>query len=306
MKNIQAKIRTYCAEFLKHQWVHIFLIGFVLCVALIPQPTLAQGLNWEGQTGAFVTPFAYTISSPQSGVGKPEAGFHYLNAGEIIGHNLQASVTAGAFKRLEFGYTRSFNAGGNVAGLSPLFDKGFNAFHAKLNVVPENAGKQNWMPAISVGGIVRSQVEHVGGAIAGKSTTNGDVYVVATKTVTKIKKLPFLVNFGYKATNSSLFAIAGNAPAWRGRAFGAVGFVVPGPGKSTLVFGSEFAQQPRDITGLPGAVMPTTLTYFVRVLPKKEIPLALDFGIAQAAGKIMPGVDLKARAQFAMGISYRF
>jgi len=34
--------------------------------------------------------------------------------------------------------------------------------------------------------------------------------------------------------------------------------------------------------------------------------IALDVGIAQAVGNVLPGLDLRARAQFAMGVSYRF
>jgi hypothetical protein len=34
--------------------------------------------------------------------------------------------------------------------------------------------------------------------------------------------------------------------------------------------------------------------------------LNFDFGIAQAAGKVAPGIDLKARHQFGLGVSYGF
>jgi len=189
--------------------------------------------------------------------------------------------------------------------LSPLFDGGFNTFHGKVNVVPENSGKKNWVPAISIGFVARTQVKRVGGVIGNQSTTNGDIYVVGTKTITQIKGLPILLNFGLKATNSSLWGIAGNASAWQGRAFGAAAFVVTGPSKSTLIFGSEIAQQPKYIAGLQRATLPPTMTYFVRIIPAK-VPMALDFGIAQVAGTITPGVNLKARAQFAMGLSYQF
>lgn len=265
-----------------------------------------QGLNWEGQTGAFITPFAYTSASEKDKVGRPQIAFHYLNAGEVVGNSFQASVTVGMFKRAEFGYTRSINSKGNNAALSPLFDSSFNTFHGKVNVVEENTKKKNWVPAISAGFAVRSQVKRVGGVINDKSTTNGDVYVVGTKTITSIKNLPILLSFGYKVTNASIFGVAGNASTWQGRAFGAAAFVVKGPEKSTLIFGAEFAQQPKHIKGLQGATVPTSFAYFVRIVPSEKIPLNLDFGIAQVAGTITPGVNLKARSQFAMGISYRF
>ena len=65
-------------------------------------------------------------------------------------------------------------------------------------------------------------------------------------------------------------------------------------------------QEPRHVDGLPGATIPTTLTYFARVIPQAETPLNIDFGVAQIANRISLGVELKVRSQFATGISYRF
>jgi hypothetical protein len=278
------------------------LIAASVTVPFLVAPiSKAQNLNWEGQTGAFVTPFAYTSASPGNGFGHPAGSFHYLDGGEVIGGLYQVSATEGFLKRFEAGYTHSFESAGNTAGLSPLFYGGFNIFHGKANLLPENAWKHNFLPAISVGFVVRSQVAH----ITSNDKTNGDAYVVATKTITQIKGLPIVVNGGIKGTNASVLGIAGNSPSWQGRGFGAVGFVLPGP-KSKLVVGSEVLQEPHFIQGVPGATLPTTLTYFVRVLPSTERPFNIDFGVAQAAGNIAPGTDIKARAQFAFGISYKF
>lgn len=284
---------------------HVLAAFFVVSFLAAPI-THAQSLNWEGQTGAFVTPFAYTSASSAHGFGLPAVSFHYLNGGNVIGGLYQASATVGFLGRFEVGYTRAFNSAGSTAELSPLFNGGFNIFHGKANLVPENAGKHNYLPALSVGFVARSQVRHVGGVITGKDTTNGDVYLVATKTITQTKAVPIVVNFGFKVTNASVFGVAGNAPAWQGRLFGAVGFVLPGPAKTKLVVGSEVAQQPHHIQDLPGATVPTTLTYFVRVLLPTERRLNIDFGVAQAAGQVLPGANIQARAQFATGISYRF
>ncbi len=266
----------------------------------------AQNLNWDGQTGAFVTPFAYTSGSSAHGVGRPAISFHYLNGGEVIGNNYQISATFGFLKRFEAGYTRSLNSAGSTPGLSPLFEGGFNTFHAKGALVSENAGKKNYLPAISVGFVARTQVRHVGGVITGKDTTNGDVYLVATKTITQTKAVPIVINAGIKGTNAAVHGIAGNAADWQARGFGAVGFVLPGPAKSKIVVGSEVAQEPHHIENLPGATLPTTLTYFARIIPSTERAFNVDFGIAQAAGEVLPGANIKARHQFATGISYRF
>lgn len=282
------------------------LLLTVFMLSLSAQRGAAQGLNWEGQTGAFITPFAYTSQSPAKGVGHPQLAFHYLNTGSVVGNDFQASVTLGFVGRAEVGYTRAIASAGNNTSFSPLFKEGFNIVHAKVNLVPENANKSKAIPAISVGFVARTQVKRVGGVLTNKETTNGDVYVVATKTITQIKGLPILLNFGVKATNASLMGIAGNAPEWTARMFGAAAFVVKGPSKSLIILGSEFAQQPHFIKDLPGATIPTTMTYFVRLIPSSEIPLNFDFGVAQAANKIAPGVALGARNRFAMGISYRF
>jgi hypothetical protein len=259
----------------------------------------AQSLNWEGQTGVFVTPLAYTAAS------KPVVAYHYLDAGDVLGGFHTASVTEGLFGRAEFGYTRTFHQPGDTTGLSQLWDGGFNIVHGKVNVVPENAGKNKWLPAISAGFVARTQDRHVSGVLGNRNYNNADFYLVATKTVTQIKPLPLVLNLGYKATNASVFGLAGNAPAYKGRVFGAAALVVKGPAKSQLIFGSEFAQQPREVQNLPGAIVPTTITYAARIVPLPErAKFNIDFGVAQAAGWILPGVNLQARHQFALGVSY--
>ena len=274
-------------------------------LAIGPVGVSAQSLNWEGQTGVFITPLAYTASSPNNGFGKPIVAYHFLDAGPVLGTFHQASVTVGLLGRIEFGYTRTIHGDGSTAGLSPLWTSGFNTVHGKVNVVSENAAKKKWVPAISAGFVARTQVRNVGGVIANKDTTNGDLYVVASKTVTQVKHLPLVFNLGYKGTNASVFGLAGNAPGFTGRVFGAGAFVLNGPGKSTLIFGSEFAQEPRGVQNLPGAIVPTTITYAARIVPLAEHrKFNVDFGVAQAAGTIEPGVNLRARHQFALGISY--
>ena len=270
-------------------------------------PLSAQSLNWEGQTGVFITPLAYTASSTKTGIGNPVIAYHYLNAGPVLGDFHQASVTIGFLSRGEIGYTRSIHKAGDTAGLSPLWGKGFNIYHGKLNLVPENSGKRAWLPAISIGSVLRTNVHNVGGAIRNTDTHNADFYVVASKTVTQVKGLPFVLNLGYKATNASVYGLAGNAPDYKGRLFGAAAFVLPGPGKSQIILGSEFSQEPREVQDLPGADVPTTLTYAVRIVPSPaHAKLNVDFGVAQAANHVAPGVDLKARHQFALGVSYGF
>jgi hypothetical protein len=273
----------------------------------------AQSLNWEGQTGIFVTPLAYSVPSSDKGFGMPAVAYHYLDGGQVLGGFHQVSVTMGAFGRLEFGYTRNLHQDGSTAGLSNLWDSGFNVFHGKLNLLQE---RRTWRPAVSVGFVARSQVRNVGGEIEGKNKSNADFYLVATKTVTQIRSLPLVFNLGFKATNASLLGLVGNAPAYQGRLFGAAAFALKGPGKSTILIGSELMQEPRRVQDVPAATVPTTITYAVRVVPAGALPLhswgvespklTIDLGLAQAAGNVAPGVNLQARHQFALGVSYGF
>jgi hypothetical protein len=282
----------------------ILLIAGVAWLVSSVAPATAQSLNWEGQTGVFITPLAYTAASPKTNLGIPILGFHFLNAGDVLGSFYTTSATVGLLGRAEFGYTRVFHQDGSTPSLSSLWNGGFNIVHGKVNVLPENLGKHNWVPALSAGFVARSQVPYVAGVLANGTNTNADFYLVATKTVTQTKHVPLVLNLGYKATNASVFGLAGNAPAYRGRLFGAAAFVVKAPGKGQLIFGSEFAQQPRDVKDLPGAIVPTTITYAARFVPSEHTKFNIDFGVAQAAGEILPGVDLHARHQFALGISY--
>jgi hypothetical protein len=273
----------------------------------------AQSLNWEGQTGVFVTPLAYTVPSQEKGLGAPVVAYHYVNAGQVLGGFHQVSVTEGAFDRIELGYTRNFHQDGSTAGLSSLWSNGFNIFHGKVIVKREG---RNWVPAFSVGFVARTQVHNVGGVIQNKDTANADFYVVATKTATKIRKLPLVFNVGFKATNASLLGLVGNAPGYQGRVFGAAALAFRGPGRSTIMLGSEFLQEPRRVEGLPGIVVPSTITYAVRIVPAGALPLhgwgvesprlTIDLGVLQAAGNVAPGVNLQARHQFALGVSYGF
>ena len=267
----------------------------------------AQNLGLEGETGIYVVPLAYTAASPRNNLGLPVIGYHFLDAGSVIGNFSNISVTEGAFGRIEFGYTRVVHTTADNPALSPLWHNGFNIAHGKVNLIHENLGKHGWIPAISAGFLVRTQVHNVGGAIADKDTHNEDVYIVASKTITQIKGLPIILSGGERGTNAELWGMGGNATRFQARAFGAVAFVFKGPARSKVIFPIvEVAQQPPHPEHLGAAVIPTTFTYSMRVVPIPERKLNIDFGFGQIANHIMPGVDLQARHQVALGISYGF
>jgi hypothetical protein len=283
--------------------VHSIAVAFsIIAFTLSLQ---AQNIGWEGETGVFVTPLAYVAKSPANGFGRPLVAYHYLNGGAVLGDFYNVSATVGVLSRVEFGYTRSLHSLGGDPNFSALWNNGFNIVHGKVNFVLENAAKTPWIPALSVGFIARSQVQNVGGAIQRKDTTNGDIYFVASKTITQTG-VPIILSGGVRGTNAQLWGLGGNASEWKARTFGAAGFVIKLPNKANAIFAVELSQQPQHPDQLSAAVIPTTITYAVRLSPAPESKLNIDFGVAQIAGKIARGVDLQARSRLGLQISYGF
>lgn len=285
----------------------------IIALATAPSSN-AQDLGWEGETGIFVTPLAYTANAENQKV-HPVVAYHYLNAGSVIGDFHQASVTVGFRKRFELGYTHDFHAQGDNAALSPLWQNGFEIFHGKATLIPENLHQENWIPAVSVGFMAREGVRNVGNLVfvpsggispTNNGKTNGDVYMVASKMITQIKPIPILLTGGVRGTNAVLWGMAGNAPDWKARAFGSIALPLKLPGNNSIIFAAEAAQQPHHPINFPNLNIPTTLTYAARFVPSQKYHFNIDFGIAQIAGRVQPGIDLKARHQAAVGISWAF
>jgi hypothetical protein len=285
----------------------IFLLSLLGLALLGPTPSVhAQQLGWEGETGVFVTPLAYSVATPVRKFALPVAAYHFLNAGSVIGRYNQLSITSGYSKRVEFGYTRTIHEAGSDATLSPLWTDGFNTFHAKASLITENAWKQPWMPQVSTGFMLRTQVRNVGGQMQNKDTTNADIYLVATKTITQLKPMSLLLSGGVQGTNAELIGLGGNASKWGPVGFGAVAFVFQGPAKSAIILGAEIAQQPRHPDQLPNAVIRTAFVYALRVIPSPRLKLNVDFGILEGPGQIATGVNLKAKDCPGGAISYSF
>jgi len=293
---------------------YLFIAGVALAVAVLgtATPSHAQALGWEGETGVFVTPLAYTAASETEKV-HPVVGYHYLNAGSVIGDFHEASITVGFLKRFEMGYTHEFHTQGNDKGLSPLWQNGFEIFHGKAMLIPENFGGRKWVPAISAGFMARQNVRNVGnlkfvgGGISATDSgkANGDFYMVGSKQISQLKKLPIILTGGVRGTNAQLWGMGGNAPDWSARAFGSVAIPFKLPGGHSIVFASEAAQQPHHPVNFPHLNIPTTLTYAARFIPAKY-HFNLDVGVAQIAGNVAPGTNLKARHQVGAQISWAF
>jgi hypothetical protein len=293
-------------------WIHN-LVSFIVVVVTLGFPNVlnAQAMGWEGETGVFVTPLAYTASAPGERL-HSVVGYHYFDGGPIIGQYHEASVEVGIGQRMELGYTHEYHAFGDDQALSYLWQNGFEIFNGKVNLVPENYDQKAWIPAISAGFMARANVRN-GSFMLEPDTamksgkTDGDVYLVASKVVTQVfKKVPVIFSAGVRGTNAELWGMSGNAPDWEARGFGAVAFVFSGPRGSTVSLGSEVAQQPHHPLGFPVLNIPTTLTYCARFVPSRKYKFNVDVGVAQIAGEVEPTVNLQARHQIGAQITYGF
>jgi hypothetical protein len=169
---------------------------------------------------------------------------------------------------------------------------------------------------------------------SGSAHTNGDVYVAVTKTWLH-PPAPFFVNFGWKATNATIFGIGGQSTRFGGRFFGGLGIPLPFFFKTAVVPSAGFTQEPKTAVNLNAllfnpplyqthgqAHLPTTLDYAVRITQAEKPHFSIDIGIGQVAGNIgatlvptgLPAphnyepmaVNLQARHVVGVGLSYRY
>lgn len=323
---------------MKFNAIRTLVASACLAASLIPAHTLvAQNLTLEGQTGGFITPTAYVVYTAKDHFfSHPAIGYHFVNANNVIGNIHSFSIAEGFANRAEVGYTRSEHTTGDSAAFSSLWNySGMNIFNGKVVGIKDGQFGP-WTPGIGAGFVVRTGDKFVSGALnqtlfgSLKTYTNEDVYVAATKTWLH-PPVPFLVNFGLKFTNASIYGIGGQATRFGGRLFGGLGIPIPGPFHTAIVPAVGFTQEPPQVQNLspilfntatltPGAPahIPTTMDYAVRITQKDNPHFAFDAGIGHVAGTIgttvaltpngpvfIP-VDLKANAIFGMGLSVRY
>jgi hypothetical protein len=309
----------------------------VFASALLPTAIAgAQNLTLEGQTGGFITPTAYVVPVEKgSFFSHPVIGYHFVNSNAVIGDIHNFNITEGFANRAEVGYTRNVHITGDDPNFSFLWHAaGMNIFHGKAVVLKESTGAE-WVPALAAGFVVRTGDRFVSGILyqqltgVPKTYTNGDVYAVLTKSYFK-PPVPFLLNFGLKFTNASIFGFGGQATRFGGRLFGGLGFPIPIGGGWVAVPAAGFTQQHPNIVNLSallaptgGTHIPTTLDYAMRITKKENAHFTFDIGVGQVAGTIgsvaeptglpLPApqvvlvpIDLKARSVLGLGLSYRF
>jgi len=321
------------------------LARFIACASLTitffaSLATHAQHLTLEGQTGGFITPTAYVVYTEKGHFfSHPAFGYHFINSSAVIGDIQTVNFAEGFANRAELGYTRSIHTLGNSINVangafSELWNyDGMNVFSGKIVAVKDGEFGP-WTPGIAAGFVARTRDKFVTGHLEqalGLGTQNSyhneDVYVVGTKQWLH-PPVPFLINFGLKLTNGTIYGIGGQSTRFGGRLFGGLGIPLPGPFKTAIVPAAGFTQEPRTAQNLQyiipgGAHLPTTLDYAVRITQVEHPHFSFDIGVGQVAGNIgtavlptgLPApypptvslpVNLQARHVFGMGLSYRY
>ncbi len=294
-----------------------------------------------------------TLSITEGFGNRAEAG--YTRSVHQLGNSGPTTVVMGNFVE---GSTAAATAYPVTPDFSQLWNaNGMNIFHGKVVAIKDGQFGA-WSPGLAVGGVVRTGDKFVTGEAgpiavefydqyceetslcapvaipAVKNYTNGDIYLAVTKTYAK-KPVPFLANFGWKATNATIFGIGGQSTRFGGRFFGGLGIPLP-LGKSIVAVPSAgFTQEPGTSKGLgtnpPNGIplvagkadLPTTVDYAVRVTQREHPHFAFDIGIGHVAGNIgtipqptyLPSpnpqtvfipVNLEAQKVVGMGFSYRY
>ncbi len=265
-----------------------------------------QALTMDGESGVFFAPVANVVPSTPARWNRPTLGYHMVTAGPVAGDYINVSLEEGFGNWLEFGYTRGNHTDGGDLTYSPLFNyAGMNIFNAKVKVLSENAHGHQWIPALAVGGTLRTNVPYVSQYFAQKNATNADIYGVVTKVVVVRKKVAVLLNGGVRGTNAEVYGYGGNATYWQARAFGAIGFPIPIKG---LVFSPTFEvdQEPHHLAYVPYANVPTSLIYAVRLSRAPDSRWSIDMGTGRICNTIAPGINLKINHAIAIALDRRF
>ena len=283
-----------------------FFLPLLAALVLLPRAN-AQSLTMDGESGIFLQPLADVVPSPQHKFGGPTVSFHAVDAGPVAGNYINIGVEEGFGNWLEFGYTRSNHTDGGDPTISPLFNfSGMNIFNVKAKVLPANYHGHKYLPAISVGGVLRTNDPFVVQAVKHKNATNGDVYLVGTKLFMIGKKFGFVGSAGVRGTNAQKYGYGGNTVDWEARAFGGVAFPIPIKNVLVITPAFEIDQEPSRIKYVPTARLPTNLIYALRISRFPDSKWSIDIGTGHLGANIGPGLNIKANNALAIAANYRF
>jgi hypothetical protein len=285
----------------------IVLFALILLAPCIQNTVFGQALNMDGQSGIFLQPEADVVPAPHHKFGAPTMSFHAVDAGPVAGDYMNVGVEEGFGNWLEFGYTRSNHTDGGDPSISPLFNfEGMNIFNVKAKIIPAGAHKFKYIPAVSIGGVLRTNDPFVVQFVEHKNATNGDIYGVATELFTFGKKFAFVGTGGVRGTNAQKYGYGGNTVDWEARAFGGLAFPIPIKGKIVVAPALEVNQEPRYIKYIAGAHLPTDLIYAVRVSRYPDSRWTFDVGTGHLGATLEPGINIKVNNAIAIAADFRF
>jgi Protein of unknown function (DUF3034) len=283
------------------------VVAAILAASVFTGRMGAQALNMDGQSGIFFQPWADVVPSPAQKFGGPTVSFHIVNAGPVAGDYLNVGIEQGFGNWLEFGFTRSNHTDGGDPAISPLFNfAGMNILNFKMKVLSANSHGRKYLPAIAVGGVLRTNDPFVSQSVAHKNATNGDVYLVGTKLFVFGSKFGFLLNGGVRGTNAQKYGYGGNTLNWQARAFGGIAFPIPIKKLVVIAPTFEIDQEPEKIKYVPTATLPTDLIYAVRISHFPDSRWSFDIGTGHVGATLGPGINIKVNNALAFAADFRF
>src|SRR5580700_4958964 len=288
-----------------HAW-YISVAAVVLVGSVLVGRAEAQALNMDGQSGIFFQPWADVVPSAAGKFGGPTVSFHVVDAGPVAGDYLNVGIEQGFGNWLEFGFTRSNHTDGGDPAISPLFNfSGMNITNFKIKVLQADSHGRKYLPAISVGGVLRTNDPFVSQSVAHKNATNGDIYLVGTKLFVFGTKFAFLLNGGVRGTNAEKYGYGGNTLNWQARAFGGIAFPIPIKKLVVIAPTFEIDQEPEKIKYVPTATLPTDLIYAVRISHAPDSRWSFDIGTGHVGATLGPGINIKVNNAIAFAADFR-
>ena len=283
------------------------LLALLIVASFFGAAASGQALNMDGQSGIFFQPWADVVPAPHHKLGAPTVSFHIVDAGPVAGDYLNVGVEEGFGNWLEFGFTRNNHTDGGDPAISPLFNfAGMNIFNVKAKIIPAGAHKLKYFPAVSAGGVLRTNDPFVIQSVQRKNASNGDVYVVASELFMLGKKFAFLATGGVRGTNAQKYGYGGNTVDWEARAFGGLAFPIPIKKRILVSPTAEIDQEPRFIKYVPTAHMPTDLIYAVRISHFADSKWSFDIGTGHVGAHLAPGINIKVNSAIAFASDFRF
>lgn len=197
--------------------INVVIMFFLISLFAINSLAGVPLTNMEGVGGIAFNPLAYpangesTLSDPNSSnigkwIGKPQFGIWYVNLGESKPEAdwVSAGITETFFERIEVSYSQQ------EVDIRTLGDVTKDNFGTKLLLVEENSWDQLWMPAISMGSVIKHTSDNPYKNSDGVHSSGYDIYLVASKLITQTP-LPLLFSGGVMSTDSRGTGVFGYA-----------------------------------------------------------------------------------------------